>query len=166
MAARLLIRVAFALLLAASFGWPALGVGGAHAAEAAKAGRVFVPSPPKGKGDKCVADTDFMRRYHMQMLTHQRDDTVHEGIRTKRFSLKECIDCHAVNGPDGTPVTVESPKHFCRTCHDYAAVSIDCFQCHASRPEPDKATAVKERAHDGDQALRAALDGYLKERQP
>jgi len=32
------------------------------------------------------------------------------------------------------PVTVDDPQHFCRTCHDYAAVRPDCFQCHASRP--------------------------------
>ena len=93
------------------------------------------PVLPKGKGDKCVADTDFMRRNHMNMLLHQRDDTMHEGIRTKRFSLNECISCHVVKGADNKPVTVEDPKHFCRQCHDYTAVRVDCFECHASRPD-------------------------------
>jgi [DsrC]-trisulfide reductase subunit J len=95
----------------------------------------WLPKPARGRGDKCVADTDWMRRNHMTVLMHQRDNTVHEGLRTPRFSLKGCIDCHAVNGADGKPVTVASEKHFCRTCHDYAAVHIDCFECHASRPE-------------------------------
>jgi predicted CXXCH cytochrome family protein len=95
-----------------------------------------VPKPviPMGKGDNCVKDTDFMRRNHMSMLKHQREETMLKGVRSEQYSLKECISCHVVNGPDAKPVTVASPQHFCRTCHDYAAVSIDCFQCHASRP--------------------------------
>jgi hypothetical protein len=100
-----------------------------------------VPGPviPRGQGDSCVEDTDFMRRNHMTLLRHQRDETVHKGIRTKLHSLKECVACHAVPGPDAIPLTVASPKHFCRSCHDYAAVKIDCFQCHASRPDLEPA---------------------------
>lgn len=94
-----------------------------------------VPRPdiPKGQGEQCVADTDFMRRNHMDLLKHQRDETMLQGIRSEPYSLKECVACHAVNGADGVPVTATSPKHFCRSCHDYAAVKIDCFECHASR---------------------------------
>ncbi len=94
-----------------------------------------LPAIPMGQGDSCVEDTDFMRRNHMNILKHQRDETMLKGIRSKQYSLKECIACHAVTGPDEIPVTVASPDHFCRSCHDYAAVSIDCFQCHASRPD-------------------------------
>ncbi len=100
-------------------------------------GRVPMPVISPGQGDSCVEDTDFMRRNHMLVLKHQRDQTMHEGIRSKKYSLKECVTCHAVPGPDSRPVTTSSPQHFCRSCHDYAAVSIDCFQCHASRPDPD-----------------------------
>jgi predicted CXXCH cytochrome family protein len=108
----------------------------AHAADETNASSgVPMPVIPMGLGDSCVKDTDFMRRNHMDMLKHQRDETMLKGIRVEQYSLKECISCHAVNGPDSTPVTVASPQHFCRSCHDYAAVSIDCFQCHASRPE-------------------------------
>ena len=96
----------------------------------------LLPVIPMGQGDSCVEDTYFMRRNHMNLLKHQREETMKEGIRGKPYSLKECISCHVVNGPDAKPVTVASPQHFCRSCHDYAAVSIDCFQCHASRPEP------------------------------
>ena len=88
-----------------------------------------------GQGDACVEDTDYMRRNHMDLLKHQRDDTMLEGIRGEPYSLTECIDCHAVYGPDAMAITAADSKHFCRSCHDYAAVSIDCFQCHASRPE-------------------------------
>jgi predicted CXXCH cytochrome family protein len=153
MAVRAVIALFFAALLLPAF---------ALAVQAEEGGRVFVPAPPKGKGDSCVADTEFMRRYHMTVLNHQRDDTVHDGIRTKQFSLKECIECHAVNGPDARPVTEESPKHFCRSCHDYAAVKIDCFECHASRPEPDK--AARAPTGEGDSSLHAALVRYLEDK--
>ncbi len=98
--------------------------------------RVPLPDIAKGNGEFCVEDTDFMRRNHMDLLMHQRDDTVQQGIREKKHSLKECISCHAIAGPDSMALTVASPKHFCRSCHDYAAVKIDCFDCHASRPPP------------------------------
>jgi [DsrC]-trisulfide reductase subunit J len=122
----------------------------------------WVPKPARGRGEKCVADTAWMRRNHMTALMHHRDEAVHEGIRTKRFDLTGCIDCHAVKGADGKPVTFASPKHFCRTCHDYAAVSIDCFECHASRPEAKAAStgeAVPKRAPASGVA---ALTQYLR----
>jgi len=93
------------------------------------------PFIAKGKGSACVRDTDFMRTNHMELLTHQRDETVHKGERPERENLKECIACHAVPGADGHPVSAKSPKHFCRTCHDYAAVRVDCFECHSSTPD-------------------------------
>ena len=104
----------------------------------------LVPHPPKGRGEHCVADTDYMRRYHMTMMKHQRDDTVHEGVRGGKFSIGECVGCHAVKGDDGQPVSYESPKHFCRSCHDYAAVSIDCFECHSSKPGAKSPSAAAE----------------------
>jgi len=119
----------------------------------------LAPKPAKGAGEACVADTDFMRRNHMKMLMHQRDDTVHEGIRTKQFSLKGCIECHAVKGEDAKPVAVTDERHFCRTCHDYAAVRVDCFECHSSVPE-EKDTAATPT---GDSV--AALGQYLEGRE-
>ena len=125
-------RASFAMFMLVLVGLTSL----AYAAEEQNAGNGgLLPVVPMGQGDSCVEDTDFMRRNHMDLLQHQRDETMKEGIRGKPYSLKECLSCHAVNGPDAIPVTVSSPQHFCRSCHDYAAVSIDCFQCHASRPE-------------------------------
>jgi len=83
----------------------------------------------------CVEPTADMRRNHMKYLLHQRDETVHEGIRTKQFSLEECIDCHVSSAPDAPRVSSE--QHFCNSCHTYAAVNIDCFECHADRPLPN-----------------------------
>ena len=97
------------------------------------------PAIPKGQGDTCVEETGFMRRNHMDLLDHQRDETVLKGVRSSQYSLTECLSCHAVYGADSIAVTVASPSHFCRSCHDYVAVNIDCFQCHASRPESGEA---------------------------
>ncbi len=99
-----------------------------------------MPDIPKGKGEKCVEETQFMRESHMELLLHQRDDTLRRGIRTKKHSLKECIACHVVTDSDNQAVSVASPKHFCRECHDYAAVKVDCFECHASKPAKKSAS--------------------------
>lgn len=147
---------ALAMRLAASF--LLLAVLAVAPAAAEGAGRVPLPSVPKAaKGDACVADTAFMRKNHMKMLMHQRDATMHEGIRTPQFSLKECFTCHQTPGADGKAITVADPKHFCRSCHDYAAVRVDCFECHASRLEgaAGKAAMPDDKEH-------AALADYLK----
>jgi hypothetical protein len=104
--------------------------------------RVPRPLVDAGQGDKCVADTDFMRRNHMQLLLHQRDETVHEGVRSKEFSLNGCIECHA-NRTTGR--VIGSDQNFCQGCHSYAAVKLDCFECHASQP----AAAVRSGAVRG-----------------
>ncbi len=80
----------------------------------------------------CVEPTAEMRRNHMEYILHQRDETVHRGIRTKQYSLEQCINCHVSDAPDAP--RYKNDEHFCSSCHSYAAVRIDCFQCHADRP--------------------------------
>lgn len=80
----------------------------------------------------CVEPVEEMRKNHMEYILHQRDETMQKGIRTKQHSLTECINCHVSDAPDAPRISSE--KHFCSSCHTYAAVSIDCFQCHADRP--------------------------------
>jgi hypothetical protein len=72
-----------------------------------------------------------MRREHPDMLKHQRDLTMHEGIRTRAHSLKECVQCHA----SAKTGSVLGKNGFCQSCHEYASVTIDCFSCHASKPK-------------------------------
>ena len=79
-----------------------------------------------------MADSAFMRRNHMQLLKHQRDDTLRGGIRTGSYSLKTCIDCHASKTTDSVSA---SDTNFCQSCHLYAAVKIDCFECHSNTPQ-------------------------------
>ena len=94
----------------------------------------FIPKAQRRYSDTqgCVEPTEEMRKNHMEYILDQRDATVHEGIRTRQYSLEECINCHVSDAPDAP--RVDSEKHFCNSCHTFASVSIDCFQCHADRP--------------------------------
>ena len=95
-----------------------------------------LPEVPKARpGTQCVEDPVQMRRQHMEFLKHQRDATVHGGIRGAKYSLKDCVACHATT-PSGS--VAATPGDFCVACHQYAAVKIDCFDCHTGKP----ATAV------------------------
>jgi len=95
---------------------------------------VPLPKISKGQGDSCVRDTLEMRYNHMEYIKHKRDETMHRGIRTDQDSLKQCVTCHAVKDEQGEYVRITDDRHFCEACHEYAAVSIDCFQCHADTP--------------------------------
>ena len=94
---------------------------------------VPVPVLSTGMGTRCVAPVDDMRRNHMTYLLHQRDETVRQGIRGKKFSLRKCVICHAT--PDSKAEGVPTVRPFCEECHAYAAVQIDCFSCHTAKPE-------------------------------
>ncbi len=100
--------------------------------------RAFLPVvPPASKGDRCVEPTDVMRREHMRFLMHQRDDTVHGGIRGAKHSLVGCIDCHVQRDAQGIAIPVDAEGQFCESCHGFAGVSMDCFGCHATVPAED-----------------------------
>ena len=89
------------------------------------------------KADKlnaCVAPTSLMRRSHFELIKHQRDITVHQGIRKTDHSLAGCIDCHAAKDAQDRFVPVNVPGQFCAGCHQYTGVTLDCFSCHATTP--------------------------------
>lgn len=95
-------------------------------------------APAKAKAAQCVEPTADIRKNHMAYLNVHRDKTVIEGIRSTKHSLNECINCHvAPTREDGSAVhyTDEKKDHFCASCHTYVGVKMDCFQCHADRPE-------------------------------
>ncbi|WP_137702286.1 hypothetical protein [Marimonas lutisalis] len=93
------------------------------------------PDIPKASGTPHPEGNEYWRKQHMELMKHDRDETMYEGDRQVQASLKACFDCHAVEDETGTPVTYASDKHFCRVCHDYAAVKVDCFMCHRSTPD-------------------------------
>jgi hypothetical protein len=111
----------------------------------------FIPKAQRrfSEAQGCVEPTEEMRKNHMEYILDQRDATVHEGIRTRQHSLEECINCHVSDAPDAP--RVDSEKHFCNSCHTFASVTIDCFQCHADRPVKSK---FQSRLNDGTHYVR------------
>ena len=95
----------------------------------------FWPQVPVATGEAHPQGNEAMRKQHMEMMKHDRDSTMYEGDRDVKASLSECFECHAVKDDRGTPVTYADDKHFCRVCHDFAAVKVDCFMCHRSTPD-------------------------------
>lgn len=96
----------------------------------------FGPTVPKATGEPHPEGNEYMRKFHMELMKHDRDMTLRDGERDIDASLKECFDCHTVKDEEtGDPVTYEDERHFCRTCHDFVAVKVDCFMCHRSTPE-------------------------------
>jgi len=94
-------------------------------------------------GEHCVEDTRYMRLNHMRLIMHQRDETVHLGIRGSKYSLAGCVDCHASTRNNSV---LGSNENFCQGCHAYAAVKIDCFECHSSKRRMPAAAASAEPA--------------------
>lgn len=115
-----------------------LSLGTAVAGNATTAAEAVPGSSKAAKLDACVAPTDFMRRSHFELIKHQRDITVREGIRKTDDSLAGCVSCHANHSKQGGFVPVTAEKQFCAGCHQFTGVSIDCFTCHASKPTAGK----------------------------
>lgn len=76
---------------------------------------------------ECVADTEYMRVSHMDLLDTWRDEAVRNGDRVyvglggkkhqKSFS-GTCMGCHS------------SREEFCLRCHDYVGAAPYCWDCH------------------------------------
>jgi hypothetical protein len=122
--------------------------------------RVPVPHPAmSGKAEKCVAPVSEMRRYHMNYLKHQRVETLRKGIRGKAYSLKGCVNCHAVK--DEAAGGARTVEPFCGACHKYAAVTIDCFSCHTNKAQDKKKAAAQTSPVN---QLAARLEAQAKDR--
>jgi hypothetical protein len=119
------LHVAFACALVGvlSGGLPALAVD-------VVVSRVPKPVVAINAPGKCVEDTQFMLRNHMELLKHHRDQTVHQGVRTTQYSLANCVACHASKE---TGRVTGSKDAFCESCHRYAAITLDCFECHTDK---------------------------------
>ena len=152
-ATRWLKAIAFALCAGAL-------AGAASAAE--PAGRGVKPSISVDRSTPCIDRPEVMRRTHMDMLKHQRDRTVRQGIRGEKVSLNGCIDCHAGQGAGAAAGSaVGSPQAFCETCHRYAAVKLDCFECNQAKPagtHPARSQADGSPQARAAQAAQAFLD--------
>jgi len=153
-----IVAVVAALFTVAALGWALLAY--AHSGhDGKKPARVPLPNMATYKGEQCVEPAAEMRRNHMKHILHQRDETMHKGIRTTRHSLKNCINCHA----DPKTGSVRGKDGFCESCHAYAAVRPDCFSCHSDKPEQEarntagvRPAAVRARAAEN---VRRAVSG-------
>ena len=116
-----------------------LSIGAYAASEPAKPAGPTIVIDKNRAGDKCVEDTAFMRKNHMKLLLHQRDETVHKGIRTEKHSLKNCVNCHASTKDERV---VGTDEHFCQGCHTYAAVKMDCWECHTTKAKAGAVAAT------------------------
>ena len=125
--------------IAAGIAAAVLVLAGAADAGVERAGAVARPSVKIEKDGTCVAPTAEMRRDHMKMLLHQRDRTLRQGIRESRYSLKNCVDCHASRETG----SVLGKEGFCSSCHAYASVSLDCFECHTPLRQTRAASAPR-----------------------
>jgi len=117
------------------------------------AGRV-VPSPKPdlntpaiqqlaAKDKQCVLPTAQMRATHMQLLIDWRDQVVRTGSRVwvspsgKKFEASlsnTCLGCHT------------NKAEFCDQCHNYIAVTPNCWGCHLEKPATaDKMAQVEVR---------------------
>lgn len=83
--------------------------------------------------EECVRDTQTMRESHMVLLHEWRDDILRKsgprtgvtssGLEYERSLQGGCMSCHY------------DKENFCDRCHDYTAVTPDCWACHL---EPTK----------------------------
>lgn len=108
---------------------------------------------------QCVEPTSDMRRNHMKYIQHERDLTVHLGIRGRKHSLAGCVECHAATGEGGAWKAVNAEDQFCESCHEFAAVSVDCFDCHRNTPQnvlPQLIPMPSVRASDAEAATESA----------
>lgn len=141
----------------------------AHSAPASAAedgSKVPMPSPSKAfKGEQCVEPVETMRRDHMLFLKHQRDDTLRDGIRGEKYGLNECIDCHATKSPDVAGGEVRTIEPFCGECHAYAAVKIDCFECHTGaaddKPKQSSSLPIDHGGVSDKAMLMSMMENYL-----
>ena len=129
----------------------------------AQAGDILPNIPVDKSKGSCVLPGEQMRREHMKILMHRRDDTMFKGIRGGKASLSACLSCHMVKDEKtGKPVTIASPKHFCRVCHDYTAVKVDCWSCHKSVPEEAAGQALLNTDGKARAGMFAQLMDYVR----
>jgi hypothetical protein len=133
-------------------GLAVLGVVWALGAQTVLAGGLgsYVTEGSKAAGlDACVEPTEYMRRYHMELIEHQRDATVHGGIRSTKHSLADCVACHVSTTAQGEVRPIQEKEQFCGACHAFAAVTMNCFGCHASVPNGGELSEAAAAAHQG-----------------
>jgi hypothetical protein len=97
----------------------------------------------------------------MELLLHQRDITVHTGVVSTKYSIVDCVACHVSYTGEHKPIPINGEGQFCDTCHEDAAVQMDCFECHATVPVPAPKNGVAGDPHGGLVRDAVALSGSV-----
>lgn len=112
-----------------------VGFNSAYADEDSKSSLGVVSRVISREERKCVEPESVMRKKHMDFLFHQRDEIMYYGgDRARPYSLRGCVACHVNRDEHGRDIPVNFPDQDCRRCHQYVAIKIDCFGCHAATP--------------------------------
>ncbi len=99
------------------------------------AGPLPKPELPPGGEKQCVAPAAEMRDKHMQLLNEWRDDVLRtsdrvsvtvDGKEYRKGLQMACMQCHS------------NKEKFCDSCHEYAAVTPTCWDCHLTPVEAAK----------------------------
>ncbi|MBW2145832.1 MAG: sulfate reduction electron transfer complex DsrMKJOP subunit DsrJ [Deltaproteobacteria bacterium] len=84
------------------------------------------------KEKECIEPTPYMRANHTELLTLWRESVVREGDRVyvgaggKKYIMSlqnTCMNCHS------------NKTEFCDRCHNYSAVTPNCWDCHIAPKE-------------------------------
>ncbi|RDB61508.1 menaquinol oxidoreductase [Gordonibacter sp. 28C] len=101
----------------------------AFGASASSGPEVSTDTPAINQMDEkqCVAETEYMKGSHMQLLDQWRTDVVRNGSREYTSDSGQVYE----KSLDGTCLGCHSNKEeFCDACHDYAGVDLYCWDCH------------------------------------
>lgn len=107
---------------------------------------------------ECVEPAEYMRQNHMQLLLQWRDAKVRDGqsvyinSKGKAYDISlegTCLKCHndkpvsssvpstvaktniSASNAAPTNLTSDGSNEFCFSCHNYASVKPNCWNCHA-----------------------------------
>ncbi len=97
-----------------------------HNAASGKIGYIPKPKAPEDKKE-CIEPKLLITVNHKTLLEDWRTEVVRNGMKTYRASdgktytmslTKTCMNCH------------KDRADFCDQCHNYAGVSLKCWDCH------------------------------------
>jgi hypothetical protein len=88
---------------------------------------------------ECVASIEYMKTSHMKLLLEWRDQAV-------RFNNREFVAYNGKTYTRNLTATCLGQCHgvkadFCERCHNYAAVSATCWDCHL---DPKRTLAARD----------------------
>ncbi len=101
---------------------------------------------------------EIMQKNHQDLLKGRMNAEYPLDMTQKNISIEQCVTCHVQRGQDNMPVSADNANHFCRECHTFNKVSVNCFQCHASLPASDP--YAMDRSVKNSETIKARLQQW------